>query len=383
MKRPIYYLMLLLMVAITLVACKQEETVEPEPEPEVEEPMLPTGFLEGGVRDAETRNALEGVNVEVFQNDESVTSAATDATGGYSVEIEEGAGYDLRLSRSGYLPVQYNGLEVVGDLTTHLETVLHINENNAGVGSISGFLTNALTGEALGQVALSIRADMNSRTGDIIANSTSNDQGEYVFTDLQAGHYTIEAKLDGYTTEYFVVICLGNQEEDNQNHALTPILAANETRIILTWGRTPSDLDSHLTGPDGNGDRFHVYFANTTPDGADANLDVDDVTSYGPETITITESREGMYRYSVHNYSDKFEDPSSTLAASEAHVRVYQGSELIGDYHVKNAPGTLWTVFEMEDGVITPINEMSYEADEDNVRSNRYDAPLMVRLPIK
>jgi len=382
MKRPIYYLMMLLMVALTLVACKQEEAVEPEPEEEVEE-MLPTGFLEGGVRDAETRDALEGVNVEVFQNDESVTSASTDASGSYSVEIEEGAGYDLRLSRSGYLPVQYNGLEVVADLTTHLETVLHINENNAGVGSISGVLSDALTGAPLEQVDLSIRADMNSRTSDVLATSTTNDFGEYVFTNLEAGHYTVEAKLDGYTTEYFVVICLGNQEEDNQNHALTPILAANETRIILTWGETPSDLDSHLTGPNTNGDRFHIYFANQTPDGVGANLDVDDVTSYGPETITITESREGLYRYSVHNYSDKFDNPSSTLAASEAHVRVYQGNELIGDFHVRNAPGTLWTVFEMEDGIITPINELSYESDEDNVRSNRYDAPLMVRLPIK
>ena len=30
---------------------------------------------------------------------------------------------------------------------------------------------------------------------------------------------------------------------------MTPILPAGETRIVLTWGEFPSDLDSHLTGP--------------------------------------------------------------------------------------------------------------------------------------
>ena len=36
-----------------------------------------------------------------------------------------------------------------------------------------------------------------------------------------------------------------------------------------------------------------------------ANLDVDDISSYGPETITILENIYGTYTYAVHNYSNR------------------------------------------------------------------------------
>jgi hypothetical protein len=45
-------------------------------------------------------------------------------------------------------------------------------------------------------------------------------------------------------------------------------------------------------------------------------------------------------------------------------VRVYRGSVLAATFPVPSGvPGTLWTVFTMSGGVVTPVNSMSYESD--------------------
>lgn len=102
-----------------------------------------------------------------------------------------------------------------------------------------------------------------------------------------------------------------------------------------------------------------------------ANLDVDDTDSFGPETITITQQAEGTHIYAVHNFSDALTTPDGdpvarmALANSGAHVVVYDASGPIAEFTVPNQEGTLWTVFTLNDGVITPVNLMSFVADPD------------------
>ena len=151
----------------------------------------------------------------------------------------------------------------------------------------------------------------------------------------------------------------------------TPMLAdlklgstiTGSAKIKLTWGSNPSDLDSHLTGPvDGSATRFHVYYSNSGSQTAApyAELDVDDVSSFGPEIITINRFTPGVYRYSVHHYSG-----SSTIPASPARVEL----TLNGATSVFTPPATgtalttdsVWVVMELvvdSAGAITvtPIN---------------------------
>ena len=77
--------------------------------------------------------------------------------------------------------------------------------------------------------------------------------------------------------------------------------ASNGLSIKLTWGARPFDLDSHLFAPNGN----HVFFLNegSLVNLPHANLDVDDVTSFGPEVVTIVRLMQGTYQYLVHNFS--------------------------------------------------------------------------------
>ena len=90
---------------------------------------------------------------------------------------------------------------------------------------------------------------------------------------------------------------------------------------ILQWGMQPSDLDAHLSGPDGQGGRFHLFFANRAqPPVPYVSLDTDDTTSLGPEMLTISKSAgafvAGDYHVWIHNYT------SSTFAGSNAVVTV-------------------------------------------------------------
>lgn len=51
--------------------------------------------------------------------------------------------------------------------------------------------------------------------------------------------------------------------------------------IVLTWGENPRDLDSHITYTD-DSSSYHIYYNNKIDSTTGTNLDIDDVTSYGP-----------------------------------------------------------------------------------------------------
>ena len=142
---------------------------------------------------------------------------------------------------------------------------------------------------------------------------------------------------------------------EGMTYALSPVMAnLDGMRIVLTWGEYPSDLDSHLVYP-----QNHIYFGNQQ--GADAELDVDDTDSYGPETITLSKKRFGeSYIYAVQDFSNHNEANSQWLMNSQAKVFVYVGQSLVRTYDVpQNQRGNLWTVFRLNpNGDFEDINTM-------------------------
>jgi endonuclease/exonuclease/phosphatase family metal-dependent hydrolase len=269
-------------------------------------------------------------------------------------------------------------------------------------GDISGTIRDATNGKGVPNISIKFRRGENIKEGTIIATTTTDSDGNYIVYDLDEGTYTGEMSGEGYVTDWFPVKCIGGQTNYNQDGNITPILPAGQTRIILTWGETPEDLDAHLTGPLPNGDRFHLYFIHAdtcdhwncgdNPWPEYVNLDIDDTTSWGPETTTIYQQISGVYRFSVHNYTNRYEDYSYSLSNSGAVVKIYRGTgrgcKLVSTFKVPaNKEGTLWTVFEMNGNNITAINTMSYESDSDSVarqkRISKTDAELLINLPAK
>lgn len=364
---------------------------------EVSAKPVGTGTLQGYVKNAVTKSAISNVTVSIYDNTGILKATVnSDSSGVYSTTLAVGT-YSLSITKTGYITDSVSNLTITENVTTTVETVLQIGTQYSGTGNISGKITNALDGTAVSSVTLNFRTGINVTTGTVVATTTTNSYGSYTVSGLNAGNYTGEAVKSGFTIAYFTVTVIGGQANYNQDTTITPILSSGETRVVLTWGSTPSDMDSHLTGPiSGSTSRFHVYFNDegSSTYSPYASLDVDDMSSYGPETITIYQQFDGIYRYSVHDYSNKDSSSSTALSNSSAQAKVYRGSNLVATFNVPpNKGGTLWTVFEMSGDTITPINTMFYSSGGYSVQSPSLshsksltphsDALLMRNLPAK
>ena len=132
-------------------------------------------------------------------------------------------------------------------------------------------------------------------------------------------------------------------------------------QFTLTWAENPSDLDSHLWTPIIEGNTHHIYFA-SRGDSASApyvDLDVDDVTSYGPEHVTIHDEYPGTYTYAIYHYAG-----AGDISVSEAEVGVLQPDGTVEAFMVPEAVASAnwwWHVCTIDGttGVVTPINIIS------------------------
>jgi len=349
------------------------------------------GRIVGVVRDAITRQPLPNAVVAVFRDDSLIDSLLTDTDGEFSLPALVGAVYKFNVSRSGYLPVTYNNVTVLPNETKTLDVILQIDTAHSGLGNVSGSVFNAISGAGVQGLDVKLRQGLNTTSGPVVANTTTGPGGAYAFADLPAGNYTAEASGSGYSNSYFPVLCIGSTSSGNQNGVISPIIDPNQTRVVLTWGQFPSDLDSHFTGPLADGTRFHMFYPYADPFSpwpAIVHLDLDDVSSFGPETTTLLQQMDGVYRFSVHDYSNRNSTTSTALSNSQAQVRIYRGSNLVASFNVPlDQPGTLWTVFEIEGSTIRPINAMAFVSDPGSINSatrvSGNDASLLLNLPAK
>ncbi|NJL13686.1 MAG: hypothetical protein HC913_12240 [Microscillaceae bacterium] len=344
------------------------------------------GLVIGSVRDALSNQPLSGVSVAVSRGGTTLATTSTDAQGNFEFSVPGASDYIITFQLATYRVAIYERVLVVSNQTTFLAAVLQISQGISGNGNMAGFIKNALNGQGVSGLSLKIRAGINAGSGAILAQSSTTTNGAYQFNDLPTGHYTIEASGSGFYTLYFTVLSLGGTSINNQNASISPLNDTAKFRIVLSWGSTPSDLDAHLTGPLSSGDRFHAFYSNRSPAGSAVMLDVDDVTSYGPETFTIEDERSGMYRYSVHNYTNRSSSNSNALALSGARVQVYSQGQLMAEFFVPNQSGTLWTVFEIVNGNIVPVNQMSYENTPSDIERSQLqttDAQWLWNLPKK
>jgi L,D-peptidoglycan transpeptidase YkuD (ErfK/YbiS/YcfS/YnhG family) len=304
--------------------------------------------------------ALPGVDVRITKAATSVRSAATGMDGMFSVLLRGGE-YTLTAAMTGYMSA-VNDFSVYPNETANLPTLAMIPESDEP-GSVSGTVIDALTGHVLAGADIAV---YDSR-GDMLESMTANGDGIYVLTQT-AGYYRIAVSAEGYAALSVTVPIFGGLELYNQNLAVTPILGDGEMRAVLTWGERPSDLDSHLIGPRGDGTDFHIFFSARTAalNGVIvADLDLDDTDRYGPETTSIYAASPGKYSFFVYDYSNGGHSDSTELARSGAKVRVYIGGET--DVREFNVPpglvGDTWYVFDFEDGRLRMPGSDVYDGD--------------------
>lgn len=317
-------------------------------------PTPPTsqGNVQVTVRDALTGGPLTGVTFDLCATAATcaAVTAAEQPAGVYSLTTPAVEAATLVLHKVGYHAGEYLNLNVAPNQTTVLEQFLAIDNTVVGNGTVTARMVNATTGAPLSGVTIRALPGLNASAGTATATAETDTGGQYTLT-LPTGYYTLVASLNGFVTTSSSVSVIGGRSLNVGDRALSPVLAGDgEWRFVLTWGDRPRDLDSHLTGPTAAGGRFHVYYARKghTDSLGSVNLDVDDVSSYGPETVTVTDTPEGLLRYSVHDYSNAGKVSSAALSASGARVQVYRGSALLATYNVPSGQGDLWTVFTLD-----------------------------------
>jgi Carboxypeptidase regulatory-like domain len=115
----------------------------------------------------------------------------------------------------------------------------------------------------------------------------------------------------------------------------------------LTWGELVEDLDAHLFAPDGSHISFDAPGKSTAA--PFAALDIDDISSYGPEVLTLTKLMVGTYKYAVHNFDGQ---AAGLFSRSDARVELHLPGRAAELFVLPNSGESSsthwWTVLELD-----------------------------------
>ena len=331
--------------------------------------------INGVVVDAETNEPIEGAKVKAVNltNNSVEVSGITNGSGGFTIGVKGGVGYRIETSKDGYITCKEE-VKLETDEVKQLQTRMQVRgtDGTTETGKAGGKLSDAQTGGAISSVEIKARKDWGNKTGKIVGNYVSNSSGEYRIEDLPLGNYTLELIKENYVTSYLNIFVTksGNFE---QHGVLNPKSIENDNsvlRVVLTWGQNPSDIDSHLVGLSPTNNKFHIYYSNKEyyENGKlICNLDVDDTSSYGPETITLYKvSPDQKYSFCLHDYSNRYDENSMALSNSSATLTIYVKGKYKRTIHIPtNKVGTQWHAFDYNSGsgTIQLIDEFSNTND--------------------
>lgn len=203
--------------------------------------------------------------------------------------------------------------------------------------TIKGNVVDASTGSALSGVSITFRKD-----GSEEGTAVSDASGNYAGNVTEPGLYEATAEKEGYTT-LSQEVYVSQDQTGYMDFVLSQELAAGEARVVLEWGADPDDLDLYCSGETDNGEGVFVYFSEKSALNNNgitiADLDVDDTSSYGPETVTLYDLN-GTYHFFVNNFSAR-----KMISGSEAKLTVY-------------LPGHSPRVLTLDDGAISEDDEI-------------------------
>ncbi|MDQ6972576.1 MAG: carboxypeptidase regulatory-like domain-containing protein, partial [Mariprofundaceae bacterium] len=336
-----------------------------------------TRQVTGSVKDV-NNNGLAGATVSfgvTINGQQKVLGSTTTGSGGsYSVGIPP-ATYAIKASKTGFTAATASFTLTASGSAVAPAIVLAA--SGAGSGGASGTVKNATNNNVLSGATISLRSGINAASSAaVVTSTTSSASGSFSFTGLTPGSYTATASKTGFANSSISVTVSGGQTSSGNAILLSPLLSAGQVRIVLSWGATPGDLDSHLVGPVSGAasgpQQFHVLYNNTGSQTVSpfAQLDTDVTSGFGPETITIAKRQTGTYRYYVHDFTNGGTSASTALTGnSSAVVKVFVGTA--------NAPsatfnvpvtgaGDMWHVFDLNGttSAITPVNQIAMAATE-------------------
>ncbi len=211
-----------------------------------------------------------------------------------------------------------------------------------------------------GAPALNVRMEIEGISYSGTAQATTDAQGRFSLPARPSSRVIVSGRRGAFLTNSVARDVVSTAVD------ITPCLtvpSANAATMRLTWGASPSDIDSHLRTPDG----AHVYFASKGSLSAApyASLDVDDITGFGPEVTTIRRPKVGIYRFYLHNYSRSF-TPGMTGSPVRLELN-YAGRPVVFSPPPGEGTSLWWHVFDLyiaPDCTMTLYRYNRWRADE-------------------
>ena len=326
-----------------------------------------TANLSGEVRDEDQNNdPLEGVEITLTDHEGKTYSCSSDASGDYlmgdSFNLYPDV-YTFIARKEGYIDIE--GEVIVRSEVNNRNPILHMQRISTGkCKNISGYVKDAETGDDISGLKVCLCKGVRIK-GDACIEYVETDQnGRYCFKDIDIGTYTVyvtdERKVEKKLRylDYFVDITAKAGQEVSEACYVSRTLGEEKIRIILKWGKTPRDLDSHLYLYDKDIISKHCYYMNTMLKEGDktiVSLDKDDTNGNGCETITVSEKNID-FLYSVYDYSN---DGMNVFKTSGITVTVYNGnSKPLKITPPKNASGYTWDVFKYSNKKIDELKKV-------------------------
>jgi hypothetical protein len=331
-------------IAVVVGSCKKdEETTNP--------PV--TNVTVSGVVQAFGGSTIANASVQFYSGNTvagtPVATATSNASGAWQLTLTNTGKYTYVIGATGY-PTAYVTMNIASGQST-----VNTGNNILAAQTINGIVNDAQTGLPIASAVVRFFSGSgNDTSGYRFADAITSASGAWT------GSFTIGSYVGVIYATNHVPLVTNIPVADTTTRQLTTTVTqpvpVGQMRIILNWGLKPPDLDSHLTGDSSNTSglpRYHVAYFNQVVRAANGDtiafLDHDDVTSFGPETITIFKFFPGTLRYKIHDYTNRNVTGSHFMSdSSNAVVRVYTSSGLIREDHIlTGTAGNQWYAYDI------------------------------------
>ena len=159
-------------------------------------------------------------------------NTTTDSSGDFSKSLNCLVIYTFTYSKSGYLGATQSDSLATDNQTPIVETLSQLAEGCLA-GTDSGTITDAVSGNTVSRVPLSVRIGVNVTSRSTTGTTTTTDSsGIYSFSSVRAGRYIVQTSKSGYTDGYFnIKSCSG---VTGQDASITTTLSSGTMRIVLS-----------------------------------------------------------------------------------------------------------------------------------------------------
>ena len=178
------------------------------------------------------------------------------------------------------------------------------------------------------------RTDSNGKVSFPISLIENIDNKQIALEVVKSGYITYRTNLD---------VMVGTVWKNR--FLLSKDLSPKEVKFVLEWTENPKDLDLHFKT-----DSYYIYYGNRNNSHGKANLDRDDVSSFGPETILVKNiDSSKKYEVFVYIYSPQNE---RLEGKNRATVSVYKNNRLDRVVTIENNGNRKIDILTIENGLI-------------------------------